>query len=116
MMPRETGLDSEKRTGICSAKGNPNFNCLLMLTLPEVIDSVIVHELCHRKEMNHSKAFYAEVRRVFPDYWKWDSHSASAGSAASRVTGSASACTCTAAMAASTCSSSAGVSRPSRPV
>ena len=72
MMPRETGLDSEKRTGICSAKGNPNFNCLLMLTLPEVIDSVIVHELCHRKEMNHSKAFYAEVRRVFPDYWKWD--------------------------------------------
>lgn len=43
-----------------------------MLTPPEVIDSVIVHELCHRKEMNHSKAFYAEVRRVFPDYCKWD--------------------------------------------
>ena len=58
--------------GSCSAKGNLNFNCLLMLTPPEVIDSVIVHELCHRKEMNHSKAFYAEVRRVFPDYWKWD--------------------------------------------
>ena len=49
-----------------------NFNCLLMLTPPEVLDSVVVHELCHRKEMNHSDKFYAEVLRVFPDYWKWD--------------------------------------------
>ena len=43
-----------------------------MLTPSEVIDSVVVHELCHRKEMNHSKAFYSEVLHVFPDYWKWD--------------------------------------------
>jgi hypothetical protein len=60
------------RWGSCSSKGNLNFNCLLMLTPPEVIDSVIVHELCHRKEMNHSERFYAEVLRVFPDYRKWD--------------------------------------------
>ena len=60
------------RWGSCSSKGNLNFNCLLMLTPPEVIDSVVVHELCHRKEMNHSKQFYAEVLRVFPDYHKWD--------------------------------------------
>ena len=59
------------RWGSCSAQGNLNFNCLLMLTPPEVIDSVVVHELCHRKHMDHSPAFYAEVLRVFPDYKKW---------------------------------------------
>ena len=42
------------------------------LTPPEVIDSVVVHELCHRKEMNHSDKFYAEVLRVFPTYWDQD--------------------------------------------
>ena len=60
------------RWGSCSSKGNLNFNCLLMLTPPEVIDSVVVHELCHRKEMNHSRRFYAEVLRVFPDYREAD--------------------------------------------
>ena len=59
------------RWGSCSAKGNLSFNCLLMLTPPEVIDSVVVHELCHRKEMNHSTAFYAHVLRVFPEYRTW---------------------------------------------
>ncbi len=62
------------RWGSCSSKGNLNFNCLLMLAPPGVLDSVVVHELCHRREMNHSKKFYAEVLRVFPDYWqqhKW---------------------------------------------
>ena len=59
------------RWGSCSTKGNLNFHCLLMLTPPEVIDSVVVHELCHRKEMNHSPKFYAEVLRVCPDYQKW---------------------------------------------
>ena len=57
------------RWGSCSAAGNLNFNCLLMLTPPEVLDSVVVHELCHRREMNHSKRFYAEVLRVYPDYY-----------------------------------------------
>ena len=60
------------RWGSCSSRGNLNFNCLLMLAPPEVLDSVVVHELCHRKEMNHSAAFYAEVLRVFPDYRKWN--------------------------------------------
>ena len=59
------------RWGSCSSKGNLNFNCLLMLAPAEVIDSVVVHELCHRKEMNHSARFYNEVRRVFPDYDKF---------------------------------------------
>ena len=56
------------RWGSCSAKGNLNFNCLLMLTPAGVIDSIVVHELCHLKEMNHSKRFYSEVLRVLPEY------------------------------------------------
>ncbi len=71
---RITIRNQRSRWGSCSSKGNLNFNCLLMLTPPDVIDSVVVHELCHRKEMNHSERFYAEVLRVFPNYWaqhKW---------------------------------------------
>ena len=56
------------RWGSCSARGNLNFNCLLMLTPPDVIDSIVVHELCHLKHMNHSKRFYAEVTKALPDY------------------------------------------------
>ena len=56
------------RWGSCSSKGNLNFNCLLMLTPDGVIDSIVVHELCHRKVMNHSGRFYAEVLKVMPDY------------------------------------------------
>lgn len=56
------------RWGSCSSKGNLNFNCLLMLFPDEVIDSIVVHELCHRKHMNHSVQFYAEIEKVFPEY------------------------------------------------
>ncbi len=69
---RITIRNQRSRWGSCSSKGNLNFNCLLMLTPPAVLDSVVVHELCHRKEMNHSERFYAEVLRVFPDYWEQD--------------------------------------------
>lgn len=69
---RITIRSQRSRWGSCSSKGNLNFNCLLMLTPPEVIDSVIVHELCHRKEMNHSKEFYKEICRVYPEYDKWN--------------------------------------------
>ena len=60
------------RWGSCSKNGNLSFNCLIVIMPPEVMDSVIVHELCHRKHMNHSKKFYAEIDKVFPDYKKYN--------------------------------------------
>ena len=54
--------------GSCSSRGNLNFNCLLMLAPENVRNYVVVHELCHRKQMNHSAAFWAEVERAYPDY------------------------------------------------
>ena len=69
---RITIRSQRTKWGSCSSKGNLNFNCLLMLCPPEVIDSVVVHELCHLKEMNHSERFYREVLRVYPDYPKWN--------------------------------------------
>lgn len=56
------------RWGSCSSKGNLNFNCLLMRMPPEVRDYVVVHELAHRLEMNHSKRFYEVVARILPNY------------------------------------------------
>ena len=56
------------RWGSCSKTGRLSFNALLTQTPPEVLDAIVVHELCHRKHMNHSADFYREVRRVLPDY------------------------------------------------
>ena len=60
--------DQKTRWGSRSGRGNLNFNWKLVLMPPEVLDYVVVHELAHRKQMNHSPLFWAEVGRVLPDY------------------------------------------------
>ena len=56
------------RWGSCSNKGNLNFNWKLILLAPELLDYVVVHELAHRREMNHSKNFWKIVEAELPDY------------------------------------------------
>lgn len=65
---RITIRSQKTRWGSCSRQGNLNFNCLLMLCPEKVRDYVVVHELCHTKEMNHSPAFWQEVARAMPNY------------------------------------------------
>ena len=58
------------RWGSCSSKGNLNFNCLLARAPEQVRRYVVIHELCHLKEMNHSPAFWRLVASQMPDYQK----------------------------------------------
>jgi len=69
LSPRRVSVREQKRRwGSCSSKGSLNFNWRLMLAPPEVMDYVIVHELCHLKELNHSTRFWAHVGQVLPNY------------------------------------------------
>lgn len=58
--------------GSCTAKGNLNYNYILMLAPEEVREYVVLHELTHRKHMDHSRAFWYDVETAMPDYKQWD--------------------------------------------
>ena len=68
---RVTIREQRTRWGSCSSKGNLNFNWLLIFVPPEALDYVVVHELCHLLELNHSERFWALVRAQMPDYEVW---------------------------------------------
>jgi len=65
---RVTIRSQKTRWGSCSSKKNLNFNCMLAAVPDRVVKYVVVHELCHLLEMNHSKKFWALVERAIPDY------------------------------------------------
>ncbi len=58
----------KRRLGTCSSKGAINFSWRLMMTPMEVVDYVIVHELSHLREHNHSKRFWHNVQLLYPNY------------------------------------------------
>ena len=79
--PRKMGVtygrisirEQKTRWGSCSSVGNLNYNWKLVLMPEHVMDYVVIHELAHRKEMNHSARFYAVVAQQMPDYKVWQS-------------------------------------------
>lgn len=82
---RKYGFEVEKirissartRWGSCSAKKTLSFTWRVVMAPPEVIDYVVVHELCHLRELNHSRSFWAQVEAILPGYKstrKWLKH------------------------------------------
>jgi hypothetical protein len=67
--PGKLRISSAKmRWGSCSARGTLSFTWRLVMAPLEVVDYVVVHELCHLKELNHSRAFWMRVETILPDY------------------------------------------------
>ncbi|MBR2046658.1 MAG: M48 family metallopeptidase [Agathobacter sp.] len=54
--------------GSCDSNGNLTFSWRLVMARPEAIDYVVIHELCHRKHMDHSRDFWNQVQKYMPDF------------------------------------------------
>ena len=71
LMPRKIKIKTQKsRWGSCGIHNDINLNWLLILAPPKVMEYVVVHELCHIKERNHSAKFWQLVAVHLPDYQK----------------------------------------------
>lgn len=62
--------NQKTRWGSCSKKGNLNFNYKIALLPQRTADYIIVHEICHLKQFNHSRKFWSLVSQTMPDYMK----------------------------------------------
>lgn len=61
-------MELQHRWASCSAKENLNFHWKLMMAPPLVIDYIVVHELAHLIQPNHTPAFWYEIEKVLPRY------------------------------------------------
>ena len=72
MIPKEINRvlikDQKKRWGSCSSKDNLNFNWRIVMAPLTVLDYIVVHEMCHLINLNHSKEFWKLVSTILPDY------------------------------------------------